>query len=69
MYTIDEFILRLQSLRDLSPAGGKTPMVIEDGTGGLAVAAVELRPAMEIMERREWQTRDEGNDTHVLCVF
>jgi hypothetical protein len=70
MYTIDEFILRLQDLREIAPLGGRTPVVIErdDGTG-FEVAAAELQPVIEILENWDWQTRDSGNDMQVLKVF
>jgi hypothetical protein len=39
-----------------------------DGTG-FEIAAAELEPVTEILEREDWQTRDSGNDMQVLKVF
>jgi hypothetical protein len=70
MYTIDEFILRLQELREIAPLCGRTPVVIarHDGTG-FEIAAAELEPVTEILEGEDWQARDSGNDMQVLKVF
>jgi hypothetical protein len=70
MYTIDEFILRLQDLREVAPLGGRTPVVIKrnDGTG-FEIAAAEPHPVTEILEGEDWQTRDNGNDMQVVKVF
>ena len=69
MYTIDSFIERLEELKKISPGGGATPMAVGDGTGGLEPAAAELQACMEIMEGKEWQTRDTGNDSVVVIVY
>lgn len=53
MYTLDEFIGRMQELRELSATGGKTPVVISsDAMSGIQQSIYE-NAAAEIRHARE----------------
>lgn len=70
MYTVDEFIERLQELKAILPRGGKTPMVIEsvDFDGYFEPAAAEIQNVVP-HDVNEWRTLSNGNTEQVLRVF
>jgi hypothetical protein len=75
MYTIDEFIERLQELRMFAKAGGKTPVAIDDTSlcySNLRPANAGLIPATERMQKGElagWNSSLSSNTTEIVRVF
>ena len=72
MYTLDQFISRLQNLRTI--AGGEAPVVVLEGhSGGDRVyesAAVQLQMVTRQPDHSpSWIAKQTGNDTTVISVF
>lgn len=49
MYTLDEYIERLQQLREIAKEGGQTPVTVYDGEQCCNEAAVELQNVLAPM--------------------
>ena len=72
MYTIDEFIERLQELRTVAKDGGKTPVAVYRGLASLGFAKVGLIPATPVMRGDElagWNSSLTSNATLIVRVF
>lgn len=68
MYTIDEMIERLKELREISPDGGKTPVLIRLVGDDLEPAAAELQKVYKFSDRDVWDPDGIPNAT-VLTIF
>jgi hypothetical protein len=71
MYTIDEFIERLEQLRDVAANGGETPVAVVNGVDDLEPAGVELVFATpdDTSNAISWIVRYKLNTTQVVRVF
>lgn len=75
MYTLDQFIQRLQELREIADQGGETPVAVparnkDDWT--FEVAAVEIQNTMSAEQGPiglVWNVKPNGNTNQVISVF
>jgi hypothetical protein len=66
-YTIDEFIIRLQELREVSMHKGETFVVVREAPNVHTFATAELVPCV-MVDNETYLAKDDKNDTQVLLV-
>lgn len=75
MYTLDQFIQRLQDLREIADQGGETPVAVparNNDEWTFEVAAVEIQNTMEPEQGPDgivWNVKPKGNTNQVISVI
>ena len=75
MYTLDQFIERLQQLREIADQGGDTPVAVparNDHDWEFEIAAVEIQNTMKPQDGpngKVWTTKDKGNTSQVISII